>query len=59
MCYDVSGDVIIEVNGRPVSGVRDVLDAIGLEVGKTIEFKLQRQRGNEVVARLVTAPEDK
>eukprot|EP01040_Poterioochromonas_malhamensis_P013116 gene13116-14397_t len=58
-CGIASGDVIIEVNGRPVSGVRDVLDAIGLEVGKTIEFKLQRQRGNEVVARLVTAPEDK
>lgn len=51
--------MIVEVNGKPVSGVRDVLDAIGLEVGKSIEFKLQRQRNQAVTVHLITAPEDK
>ncbi len=53
----VSGDVIVEVNGKVVSGVRDVLDAIGLEVGKTIEFKIQRNRSQEYIFQLITAPE--
>ncbi len=55
-CFN-SGDVISEVNGKQVTTVRDVLDAIGLEVGKKIDFKLTRN-GSEVTASLVTAPEN-
>ena len=51
--------MIVEVNGKKVNGVRDILDAIGLEVGKVIDFKLQRGNDQEATARLVTAPEGK
>jgi S1-C subfamily serine protease len=53
-----SGDFITAVDGKPVTGMRDVLDAVGLEVGKTIEMKLQRGgAGAEVTVYLTTAPE--
>ena len=37
-----SGDIIYEVNGKEVTGVKDVLDAIGLEAEKTLHFKIHR-----------------
>ena len=53
----------MEVDGREVTSMRDVLDAIGLDVGKSIAFKLQR--GGEsagtgaaaVTVHLITEPE--
>jgi S1-C subfamily serine protease len=54
-----SGDIIVEVNGKKVTGVRDVLDVIGLDVGKIIEFKLVRGQDQEFLTRLTTAPEGK
>lgn len=51
-----SGDVIVGVNGRDVRSVRDVLDAIGLEVGRVVDFKVQRAE-RELNVSLVTAPE--
>jgi S1-C subfamily serine protease len=53
-----SGDFITAVDGKAVTGMHDVLDAVGLEVGKTIEMKLQRGgTGAEVTVYLTTAPE--
>lgn len=38
--HDGSGDVLVSVNGRSVKTVRDVLDAIGLEAGHTLELQV-------------------
>eukprot|EP00981_Chlorochromonas_danica_P009526 scaffold2721_cov181-Ochromonas_danica.AAC.4 len=51
-----SGDVIVGVNGRDVRSIRDVFDAIGLEVGRVVDFKVQRAE-REFNVTLVTAPE--
>jgi S1-C subfamily serine protease len=51
-----SGDVFVEVNHKPVRNIRDILDSIGLDVGKTIEFKIQRDNRDMMVS-LTTAPE--
>lgn len=51
-----SGDIIAEVNGKPVLGVKDVLTAIGLEVGKSVELKIQRNQ-DMLTMTLTTAPE--
>jgi S1-C subfamily serine protease len=51
-----SGDVFVEVNHKPVRTIRDILDSIGLDVGKTIEFKIQRDNRDMMVS-LTTAPE--
>jgi len=45
------------VNGKEVSGTRDVLEVIGLEVGKTIEFKVKRPEVGDLTITLTTAPE--
>lgn len=37
------GDLIIATDGKPVRHVRDVLECIGLEVGKVIEMKVLRR----------------
>ena len=43
-----SGDVIVEVDGKHVKGVRDVLDAIGFDIGRTISFVVLRPNRGEV-----------
>jgi S1-C subfamily serine protease len=53
-----SGDVVIEVNNKQVNTVRDVLDEIGLEVGKRIEITVKRNGSNQKLV-LYTAPESK
>lgn len=35
-------DIIVAVDGKAVSGVRDVFEAIGLDCGKTLELRLLR-----------------
>ena len=58
MHVDLSGDLILEVNNKPVTDVHDVLNEVGLEVGKTLSFKIQRhQQGDIYNMALVTAPE--
>ena len=52
-----SGDVIVKVDGKKVKGVRDILDAIGMDVGRTVEFAVQRQTGEQTVCRVTPAPE--
>mmetsp|Transcript_11629 Transcript_11629/g.16004 ORF Transcript_11629/g.16004 Transcript_11629/m.16004 type:complete len:213 (+) Transcript_11629:2-640(+) len=52
-----SGDIIMEVNGKEVKSMRDVLEVIGLEVGKTIQFKVKRHSVGEITLTLTTAPE--
>ena len=54
-----SGDLIVQVNGKTVSGVGDVLDAIGSEVGKTVEFGVKRQTGEDLLCKVTLAPEQK
>ena len=51
-----SDDTILEVNGKPVSAIRDVLDAIGLDVGKTLSIKIRKLDGRESYVKLTTAP---
>lgn len=38
-----SGDFILEINSKPVSTMHAVLDAIGYETGKVVEFKILLQ----------------
>ena len=52
-CCD-SGDVIVEVNSRPVRGVRDVLDSLGLEVGREMTLKVMRRDSKSAVSEYVT-----
>lgn len=49
--------MIVEVNEKIVNGVRDVLDAIGLEVGKSLEFRVRKRSGDIKSVRVITAPE--
>ena len=51
-----SGDVIVEVEGKVVTGVKSILDAIGLEVGKEVPFRIVRD-SQYMDLRLTTAPE--
>lgn len=44
------------IDGKEVTGVRDVLEAIGLDAGKTIEVRLLRG-SNTFTANLTTAEE--
>lgn len=46
------------MNGKAVHGVRDVFDAIGLEVGKSIEFRISRKGSGDINISLITAPEN-
>lgn len=39
-----SGDVIQAINDKPVQEVKDVLNAIGAETGRTIKFTIQRNQ---------------
>ncbi|KAJ1398052.1 trypsin-like cysteine/serine peptidase domain-containing protein, partial [Ochromonadaceae sp. CCMP2298] len=55
LCGIRSGDIIKEVDGKVVAGVRDVLGAVGFVVGRTIEFKIHRD-SNDIKVRLTTAP---
>ena len=51
-----SGDVIVEVDDKAVTGVKTVLDAIGLDVGKEVHFRIIRE-SQYVELNLTTAPE--
>ncbi len=48
--------MIVGVNGKGVHSVRDVLDAIGLEVGRRLELRVRRGE-QELLLGLTTAPE--
>eukprot|EP01036_Dinobryon_divergens_P027512 gene27512-36301_t len=52
----MGGDIIYEVNGKEVTGVKDVLDAIGLEAEKTLNFKISRPNSGFVYISLTTEP---
>eukprot|EP01031_Cornospumella_fuschlensis_P026820 gene26820-32405_t len=52
-----SGDVIISINQKPVHSVRDVLNEIGLVVGRELVLKIMSADGTEKEVRLVTSPE--
>eukprot|EP01038_Epipyxis_sp_PR26KG_P010836 gene10836-14546_t len=56
-CGMQSGDVILEIDGKPVNEAKDVLHGIGLEVGKSIEFKIRRQNTSDFIVTLTTVPE--
>lgn len=51
-----SGDLIVAVDDKEVNGVRDVLEAIGLEAGRTLELRLLRG-DTTLTVHLTTAPE--
>jgi S1-C subfamily serine protease len=51
-----SDDTILSVNDKPVAAIRDVLDAIGLDVGKTLVFKIKKLDGQERYVKVTTAP---
>jgi S1-C subfamily serine protease len=52
-----SGDLITKIDGKRVKGVRDVLDAIGFDVGRTVQFVIKRQGGDEATLQIKLAPE--
>ena len=52
-----SGDFIIAVDDKPITGVRDVLDAVGMDVGKTVKIQLRRRR-EFITVYLTSVPED-
>ena len=49
-----SGDLILEVNGNPMNGMRSIYDAIGLEVGAVIYFKVKRNKAYDPIILSVT-----
>ena len=55
--YSVRFDVILEVDGKKVSSVREVLVCIGLEIGRTLAFKVRRQSGDVITIHVTTAAE--
>lgn len=48
--------MIVSVDGREITGVRDVLEVIGMHVGRTFEFKIQRD-GKPITVNLTTGAE--
>jgi C-terminal processing protease CtpA/Prc len=51
----ISGDIITAVDGKSVkAGVSDVLGCIGLEIGKSIAFTVQRRQGGEKTITIIT-----
>jgi S1-C subfamily serine protease len=56
-------DFIVAVDGREVSHKRDLLDAIGMNVGKTLTLTIRRggevnNAGSDFTVQLTTAPEE-
>eukprot|EP00607_Mallomonas_marina_P000088 CAMPEP_0182425008 /NCGR_PEP_ID=MMETSP1167-20130531/11331_1 /TAXON_ID=2988 /ORGANISM="Mallomonas Sp, Strain CCMP3275" /LENGTH=131 /DNA_ID=CAMNT_0024605293 /DNA_START=731 /DNA_END=1122 /DNA_ORIENTATION=+ len=41
------GDVVLEVDGKTVTSVRDVLGCIGMDIGRTLVFRVRRSNGKE------------
>jgi S1-C subfamily serine protease len=56
LSFYYSGDIILGVNDKDVHSVRDVLDEIGLEVGKQLDLRVMRSDQERYVT-LITAPE--
>jgi S1-C subfamily serine protease len=54
-CRSFSGDIILEVNGKKTTAMRDVMSAIGLDVGKTLFIKTRRSSGREEILKVITA----
>lgn len=57
-----SGDYIVAVDGKEVTRTRDVLDAIGMDVGRALTLTLRRNEdptnaANDFTVQLTTAPE--
>lgn len=50
------GDVVLNINGKEVGNVKDVLSEIGLDVGKTIDLTVRRN-GDHLKLTFTTAPE--
>lgn len=51
-----TGDVVLNINGKEVGNVKDVLSEIGLDVGKTIDLTVRRN-GDHLKLTFTTAPE--
>lgn len=49
--------MIVAIGGKRVTNTRDVLEAIGMDVGKTLEVRIRKSDGNEKVVYLTTSPE--
>ena len=45
------------MDDKPITGVRDVLDAVGMDVGKTVKIQLRRRR-EFITVYLTSVPED-
>ena len=56
--YLFSGDIILNIEGKEVKGVRDVLDAIGLEIGRSIQLKVLRPGKGEFIIYVISAAEN-
>jgi hypothetical protein len=52
-----SGDIIAEINGKPMTDIREVLSEVGLEYGKRLSIKLIKANGDRADIALVTAAE--
>lgn len=51
-----TGDIVLNINGKEVNNVKDVLNEIGLEVGKSIDITIKRN-GDTLKLSFTTAPE--
>jgi HtrA serine peptidase 2 len=49
-------DVVVAVDGKPLKGVHTLLHAIGIDIGRRIELKVQRE-GSELTVHVTTAPD--
>jgi regulator of sigma E protease len=55
----LAGDEIIEINGRPVFSIMDVLDTVSASEGKTIQMKVRRESGEEVLSMTPRLPDQR
>lgn len=49
-----SGDVVLEIDGKPINSVKEIFDSMGLDVGRTLEMKVRRNSGAEATIYVTT-----
>lgn len=50
------GDIIVEIDDKAVTDVKDVLDALGTEVGKKIQIKVMKSDGRMQTVEIISIP---
>jgi len=49
---------VLDIDGKSVGSVKEVLDCIGMEVGRTLTFTVRHSNGQVESVRVATASDD-